>query len=115
MSDMNIVIHQCEAPETGYWAEIPGLPGCVSEGETIEEVRRNIVEAAIGCFEASLRWKAQHTSPNAKSECAPIRSGLDPMYYSDIESFRAAVADGSIDVTKGCQNMDEYFRSVSHG
>ena len=29
-----------------YWAYIPDLPGCVSCGDTIEEVKRMIVEAA---------------------------------------------------------------------
>lgn len=49
------------------------------------------------------------------SPCVSVRKGLDPMFYADIESFRAAVADGSVDVSKGCQSMEEYFRSVSHG
>lgn len=67
MTDMNIVIHKCAAPETGYWAEIPSLPGCVSEGETLAEVRRNIVDAALGCLSASLRWAAKHAaSPNVR-------------------------------------------------
>lgn len=51
--DCKIVMHNAE--EGGYWAEIPALPSCVSEGDTLEEVRRNIVDAAIGCIEASLR------------------------------------------------------------
>jgi predicted RNase H-like HicB family nuclease len=40
------VIH--EAEEGGYWAEVPGFPGCVSEGETLDEVRANIREAFAG-------------------------------------------------------------------
>ncbi len=39
----HIIIHDAE--EGGYWAEVPSLPGCVSEGETIEEVVANIKEA----------------------------------------------------------------------
>jgi predicted RNase H-like HicB family nuclease len=31
-----IVIHVAE--EGGYWAEFPGLPGCYTQGETIEEI-----------------------------------------------------------------------------
>lgn len=45
-----IVIH--EAEEGGYWAEIPSMPGCVSQGETLEEVQRNIREAIAGCQES---------------------------------------------------------------
>ena len=37
------------------------------------------------------------------------------MFYVDLESFRKAVADGTVDVSKGCRNMAEYRRSVSHG
>jgi predicted RNase H-like HicB family nuclease len=38
-----IIIHDAE--EGGYWAEVPSLPGYVSEGETLEEVVANIKEA----------------------------------------------------------------------
>ncbi len=31
--------------EGGYTVYIPSLPGCISEGETVEEVLRNIQEA----------------------------------------------------------------------
>ena len=38
------VIH--EDPEGGFWAEVPALPGCYSQGETREEALENIREAA---------------------------------------------------------------------
>lgn len=37
------IIH--EAEEGGYWAEVPSLPGCFSQGETQSEVKDNIKEA----------------------------------------------------------------------
>lgn len=40
---LTVVIHSAE--EGGYWAEVLELPGCVSQGETWEEVQRNIQEA----------------------------------------------------------------------
>jgi predicted RNase H-like HicB family nuclease len=40
---VKVIIHAAE--EGGYWAEIPALPGCFSEGETLEEVRAHIREA----------------------------------------------------------------------
>ena len=46
--DWRIVIH--EAEEGGYWGEVPAMPGCVSEGETVEECRANVMEAARGCL-----------------------------------------------------------------
>ncbi|WP_017294434.1 type II toxin-antitoxin system HicB family antitoxin [Geminocystis herdmanii] len=37
------IIH--EAEEGGYWAEVPSLPGCVTEGDTMEELETNLREA----------------------------------------------------------------------
>ena len=43
---LHAVIH--EAEEGGYWAEVPALPGCVTQGETMEEVKSNLYEAVEG-------------------------------------------------------------------
>jgi predicted RNase H-like HicB family nuclease len=40
---MKIVVH--EADEGGFWAEVPALPGCVSQGETMDELLANVREA----------------------------------------------------------------------
>ena len=42
------------------------------------------------------------------------RHGLDPMFYKDIESFRKAVANGSVDMEKACRSMAEYHWSLNH-
>ncbi|MGC9445358.1 MAG: type II toxin-antitoxin system HicB family antitoxin [Candidatus Methanospirareceae archaeon] len=41
--EYTVMIHRAE--EGGYWAEVPALPGCFSQGETIEETMSNIKEA----------------------------------------------------------------------
>jgi len=43
---LKVLIHNAE--EGGYWAEALALPGCVSQGETMDEVRTNIREAIEG-------------------------------------------------------------------
>ena len=43
---LKVLIHKAE--EGGYWAEVPALPGCVSQGETIDDVRANVREAIEG-------------------------------------------------------------------
>jgi predicted RNase H-like HicB family nuclease len=48
---LKVLIHPAE--EGGYWAEVPALPGCVSEGDTFDEVLANIREAAEGWIEVS--------------------------------------------------------------
>lgn len=51
---MNIKVRVHEAEEGGFWAEVPALPGCVSQGETIEEVVVNIREAIAGWLDAEV-------------------------------------------------------------
>ena len=41
--DYTILIHQAE--EGGFWSEIPALPGCYSQGETIDETLENTKES----------------------------------------------------------------------
>jgi len=41
--EYTVLIHRAE--EGGFWAEVPTLPGCYSQGETIEETMSNIKEA----------------------------------------------------------------------
>lgn len=40
-----VLIHE---EEDGFWAEAPDLPGCYSQGDTLEELIRNIREAVAG-------------------------------------------------------------------
>jgi Uncharacterized conserved protein len=41
--EYTVVIHT--ADEGGYWAEVPALEGCYSQGETVEETITNVKEA----------------------------------------------------------------------
>ena len=43
---LKVLIHSAE--EGGYWAEVPALPGCVSQAETMDELRSNVREAIEG-------------------------------------------------------------------
>ena len=40
------IIH--EAEEGGFWAEVPALPGCFTQGETLAELEENLHEAIQG-------------------------------------------------------------------
>lgn len=53
LSGIKVLFHKCEPPETGYWAEVPSLPGCVSEGKTLEECKLMIRDAADGWLETA--------------------------------------------------------------
>ena len=45
---LKVVIH--EAEEGGYWAEVPSIPGCATQGDSFEELLANLYEAVEGCL-----------------------------------------------------------------
>jgi predicted RNase H-like HicB family nuclease len=45
---VKVVVH--EAEEGGYWAEVPAIPGCATQGETLDELMKNVREAVEGCL-----------------------------------------------------------------
>ena len=45
------IIHPAE--EGGYWAEVPALPGCITEGDTMEEVVANLKDAIAGWLDVA--------------------------------------------------------------
>ncbi|MFQ5865984.1 MAG: type II toxin-antitoxin system HicB family antitoxin [bacterium] len=49
---LKAIIH--EAEEGGYWAEIPAIEGCVTQGETFEELLKNIYEAVEACLSVDI-------------------------------------------------------------
>ncbi len=49
---LKVIIH--EAEEGGFWAEVPSILGCVTQGETFDELLTNIYEAVEGCLSVDL-------------------------------------------------------------
>lgn len=49
MQNYAVVIH--EDPDGGFWGDVPALPGCYSQGETVDELQHNIREAIAGVLE----------------------------------------------------------------
>ena len=45
---LKVIIHQAE--EGGFWAEVPAIPGCATQGDTFEELLQNIYETVEGCL-----------------------------------------------------------------
>ncbi|MFC2131385.1 type II toxin-antitoxin system HicB family antitoxin [Bacteroidota bacterium] len=50
---LKVIIHDAE--EGGYWAEVPAIPGCATQGETYEELIQNIYDAVEGCLSVDLK------------------------------------------------------------
>ncbi len=52
---ISAVIHSAE--EGGYWAEVPALPGCITEGDNLDEVMKNLQDAIEGWLSVANRLK----------------------------------------------------------
>jgi predicted RNase H-like HicB family nuclease len=46
------IVH--EAEEGGFWAEVPAIPGCATQGETMDELLANLREAIEGCLSVEI-------------------------------------------------------------
>jgi len=53
---LRVVVH--EAEEGGYWAEVPAIPGCATQGKTFEELLANLYEAVEGCLSVDVETPA---------------------------------------------------------
>ncbi len=49
---IKVIVH--EAEEGGYWAEVPAIPGCATQGDTFEELLNNLYEAVEGCLSVDI-------------------------------------------------------------
>ncbi|MEQ1605125.1 MAG: type II toxin-antitoxin system HicB family antitoxin [Pyrinomonadaceae bacterium] len=49
---VKVVVH--EAEEGGFWAEVPAIPGCSTQGDSFEELLENLYEAVEGCLSVDL-------------------------------------------------------------
>ena len=50
---LKVIVH--EAEEGGYWAEVPAIPGCATQGDTFEDLLSNLYEAVEGCLAVDIR------------------------------------------------------------
>ena len=58
---LKVVVH--EAEEGGHWAEIPAISGCMTQGETFDELLKNIYEAVEGCLSVDIDIASMEDSP----------------------------------------------------
>ena len=50
---LKVIIH--EAEEGGFWAEVPAIPGCMTQGETTKEVIESLYDAVEGCLSIDMK------------------------------------------------------------
>jgi len=56
---IHAIVHKAE--EGGFWAEVPSIPSCATQGETMEELRFNLREAIEGCLSIPVEPRPTHT------------------------------------------------------
>ena len=49
---LKVIVH--EAEEGGYWAEVPTIPGCATQGDSFQELLKNLYEAVEGCLSVDI-------------------------------------------------------------
>ena len=57
---IKVVIHQAE--EDGYWAEVPAISGCFTQGDSWEELIKNIYKAVEACLSVDIEKIKINTS-----------------------------------------------------
>jgi len=50
---LKVIVHKAE--EGGFWAEVPAIPGCVTQGDSFEELLENLYDAVEGCLSTEKR------------------------------------------------------------
>jgi predicted RNase H-like HicB family nuclease len=70
------IVHRAE--EGGFWAEVPSLPGCATQGETMEELNENLSDAIDG-----------YLSVLADERLAALRTAID-------EGDASGIAEGDV-------------------
>ena len=63
---LKVIVHDAE--EGGYWAEVPAIPGCATQGDSFEELLSNLYEAIEGCLSVDL----EALEPDEKSRVMEI-------------------------------------------
>ena len=61
---LKVVIH--EAEEGGYWAEVPAIAGCATQGDTCEELLQNLYEAVEGCLSVDVDTQLFENQKNTR-------------------------------------------------
>ena len=50
---LKVFVHETE--EGGFWAEVPSIPGCATQGDSFDELLSNIYEAVAGCLSVDVQ------------------------------------------------------------
>lgn len=71
-----VVVHE---EDGGYWADVPELPGCASQGSTMDELLANIIDAIQGCLEVHIEDEGPHVRQNVFTMNVPVTYPGNPV------------------------------------
>ena len=75
-----------ESDEGGFWAEVPDLPGCFGQGDTLMEA----VESISNGMETHLAALAEYHMPIPKASAVSTDDGQVVYVYANIDGFSLA-------------------------
>ncbi|WP_429163070.1 toxin-antitoxin system HicB family antitoxin [Desulfitispora alkaliphila] len=68
----------------GWFAEIPLLPGCMADGETIEEAVKNLNEAKASWIETNLEINRAVPEPDSEVYSGQLRLRMPKSLHRDL-------------------------------
>jgi len=63
---IKVIVH--EAEEGGFWAEVPAIPGCATQGETFQELLQNLYDVIEGCLSIDVQPPLSPAATNAAAK-----------------------------------------------
>ena len=73
---IRVIVHKAE--EGGFWAEVPSIPGCATQGETMQEIEANVREAIEGSLSVGVEEaRIQFLLHIAQRDAGPVGSALN--------------------------------------
>ncbi len=85
---LKIIVHKTE--EDGYWAEVPSIPGCVIQGETIDELLSNLHEAVKGCLIVEMEYFTSNREEQNNGD-----SRMPPVWGKHLRSIKQGLGVGA--------------------
>lgn len=80
----------------GYTVEVPDLPGCVSEGDTLEEAIEMGIDAASGWILGELEEGNTYPGPSRYEEIETQRGQFVTMLLLDIDQYQERYGQKSV-------------------
>ena len=83
---LKVVVHRAE--EGGYWAEVPAIPGCMTQAGTLECLLANVREAVDGCLSLDVQDRSFNTTSKGLHGFRPILAGQSPVSNGFVNEMR---------------------------